>query len=196
MRRRGQISRGWLLRVDLIGIDFLYRCYMIPRMTPMAPIQRDWFDWTNFGVGTFGLILTCLAFLAATGAKRAAERAERSVQRHNAEGDFHSLARLAKDIHGYVENGSLREARLRTSDLRSELAAALGRHKPFLGRLAVLESKQLALKLVADGLNPASAPLTNPERIRLLKITGAILEELSGQWGDLRFAAEKGASDE
>jgi hypothetical protein len=161
----------------------------------MIPIPRDWFDYTNFVVGAVGLLMTGFALFAAKGAKKAAERAENAVQRHNAEADFNSLARMAKELHGYVEGGSIQEARLRTTDLRSELAGAVSRHKKFLqGRLAILEGKQLALKLVADGLNPAALPLSDQQKIRLPAITGEILEELSSQWGDLRSRIEKGAS--
>lgn len=159
-------------------------------------IPRDWFDYTNSGVGVVALLLTVWAVVAARGAQKAAERAEKGVKRHNAEGDFSSLARMARELHSYVESGSYTEARLRTTDLRSELAGAVNRHKTFLGgRLSGLEGKQVALKLVADGLNPPTLPMTNPEKIRLLTLTGAILEELSGQWGDLRSRIEKGVSD-
>ena len=92
-------------------------------------ILHDWFDWSNAGVGSVGLLLTIAAIVQATGAKTAAENAGKSVRRHTAEVDFGTLSRLAKELHSYVEDGKLAEARLRTTDLRSELALAIGHYK-------------------------------------------------------------------
>lgn len=160
-------------------------------------IQRDWFDWTNFTIGVSGLVLTLWAIWQATGAKKAARRAEQSVIRHNAEVDFGTLARMAKELHGYVEGGMMHEARLRTTDLRSELALAIRLHESFLGNhLILLKQRQLDLKLVTDGLNRESEDLSQTERVRLLEITGAIMDLLAGQCGRLRSSVERGASNE
>lgn len=159
-------------------------------------ISRDWFDWTNSGIGLCGLTLTVWAVVQATGAKKAASRAEASILRHNAEGDFGSLTQKAKELHTYVENDQLSEARLRTSDLRSDLAAAVGRHELHLtSKIKELREKQVDLKLVTDGLNPEVGALSRSQRVRLLRITGAILELIAWQWGALRTHAEKGASN-
>jgi len=162
----------------------------------ISMILHDWFDWSNAGVGVAGLGLTSWAIWQATGAKSAAQRAEKSLQRHNAEVDFGSLAQKAKELHGYVESGKMSEARLRTTDLRSDLALAIHHHEPFLGTLLnQLRDKQFDLKLVTDGLNRESADLSRSERIRLLEITGAILDLLAGQCGELRSKVEEGASN-
>jgi hypothetical protein len=158
-------------------------------------ILHDLFDWTNAGVGGIGLLLTIAAIVQATGAKEAAERAEKSVRRHDAEVDFTSLTRMAKELYGYVENGRLSEARLRATDLRSELALSIHLHGEFLGnQRSQLEDKQLDLTLVAAGLNRESGDLSQMERVRLLGITGAILDLLASQCGKLRSSVEKGAS--
>jgi hypothetical protein len=157
------------------------------------PIPRDWFDWSNAGVGIVGLAFTLWAVWQATGAKEAARRAEQSVIRHNAEVDFSSLMRMAKELHGYVEGGMMHEARLRTTDLRSELALAIRLHEVFLGeQLNLLKEKQLDLTLVTDGLNRESKDLSKSERVRLLEITGAIMDVLVGQCGKLRSSVERG----
>jgi cytosine/uracil/thiamine/allantoin permease len=65
-----------------------------------TPIPRDWFDWSNACVGVVGLALTLWAVWQAKGAKAAAQSAEKSVTRHNAEVDFGSLTRMAKELHG------------------------------------------------------------------------------------------------
>lgn len=115
------------------------------------------------------------------------------MKRHNAEVDFGSLARMAKELHGYVETGMMPEARLRTTDLRSELAVAIRHYEAFIGRqLNHLREKQIDLKLVTDGLNRGSDSLSASERVRLLGITGAILEVLASQCGELRSSVEKG----
>jgi hypothetical protein len=89
------------------------------------------------------------------------------------------------------------EARLRTTDLRSELALAIRLHEAFLGdQLNLLKEKQLDLTLVTDGLNRESKDLSKSERIRLLEITGAIMDLLAGQCGKLRSSVERGASNE
>jgi len=160
------------------------------------PISRDWFDWSNAGVGVVGLGLTLWAVAQATGAKAAAQRAEKSVRRHNAEVDFASLARMAKELHSYVEGGMMSEARLRTTDLRSDLAIAIRLHESFLGNQRhQLEDKHLDLTLVAAGLNRKSGELSQSEKVRLLGITGAILDLLAGQCGELRSSVEKGVSN-
>lgn len=159
-------------------------------------IPRDWFDYTSFGVGLSGLLLTLWAVWEARGAKEAARQAEIGVLRHDAESDFGYLTQKAKELHGHVENGRLAEARLRTADIRTELAVAVARHKAMLGIMVFdLTARQVDLKLITDGLNPELNALSHFERVRLLGITGAILELLAGQWGELRSKAEKGASN-
>jgi hypothetical protein len=160
------------------------------------PIPRDWFDWSNASLGVVGLGLTLWAVAQATGAKAAAQRAEKSVRRHNAEVDFASLARMAKELHGYVEAGRVAEARIRTTDLRSDLALAIRLHEVFLGnQREKLEGKQYDLTLVAAGLNRRDGDLSQSERVRLLGIIGAILDLLAGQCGNLRSSVEKEASN-
>jgi len=153
-----------------------------------------WVDWTNTGVGVAGLALTFGALWQAAGARVAAQRAEKSVLRHNAEVDFASLVHMAKELHGYVENGKIAEARLRTTDMRAELALSIQLHKAFLGkRRDLLDEKLIAMRLVTDKLNQnqESSDLSNSERVRLLEITGEILDVLARQYGELRTSTEQ-----
>jgi hypothetical protein len=174
----------------------MYHAQQTPMLSLNASIPRDWFDWSNAGVGLVGLALTLWAVGQAKGAKVAAQRAESSIRRHNAAADFGSFARMAKELHGYVENGKMSEARLRTTDLRSDLALAIRLYGALLGpRITELEDKQLELTLVTDGLNRNPEDLSGTERIRLLEITGAILDLLAGQCGELRSDAERGVSN-
>jgi hypothetical protein len=148
---------------------------------------HDLFDWTNASVGAAGLVLTVFALLQATGAKKAAQQASKNIRQHNAEVDFNSLARIAKELHGYVEDGRMSEARLRTTDLRSELATAIRTHGRFVANeLSRLRERQIDLKLITEGLNGGPETLSSTERIRLLRITGEILEALAGLSGQFR----------
>lgn len=152
----------------------------------------EWFDWTSGVASVAGLGYAWWASHQATDAKIAAQRAETSVRRHNAESDFASLARMAKELHGYVEAGRMAEARLRTTDLRFELALAIRLHVAFLGtQVYQLEDKLLDLMLVTEGLNRESEDLSPSERARLLEITGAKLDLLAAQCGELRSDAER-----
>ena len=54
-----------------------------------------------------------------------------------------------------------------------------------------LKDKQLDLTLVAEMLNQKVDDVSQLERVRLLKITGAILDVLAGQCGELRSDAER-----
>jgi hypothetical protein len=82
---------------------------------------------------------------------------------------------------------------LRANDLRIELQTAVSSHQPFLGsELTLLEVKQLELKLVAEGLYEESGVINPLERVRLLKITGEILDVLARQSGKLRNAEAEG----
>jgi hypothetical protein len=84
------------------------------------------------------------------------------------------------------------EARLRTTDLRSDLALAIRHHEVFLGaKSGQLLEKQVNLKLVTDALNQTQGSLSGAEKIRLLEITGEILDVLAGQCGELRSSVEK-----
>jgi hypothetical protein len=156
----------------------------------------EWFDWMAGVASVLGLVAAGLAYWQAGGAKLAAEKTEKSVTRHNAEVDFASLARMAKELHGYIENGKTPEARVRTTDLRSDLALAISVHEVFLGaQFSQLKEKQVDLALVTEGLNRKAGEMSQTERVRLLGITGAILELLAGQCGKLRSSVEKGESN-
>jgi hypothetical protein len=149
-------------------------------------LLHDWLDWSNSGIGAVGLVITVGALFQATGAKRAARQAVGTVRRHNAEVDFSSLARVAKELHCYVEDGKMSEARLRTTDLRLELATAIRNHGPFLQKdITRLTGKQIDLKLVTQGLNSSAGALSATERNRLLTIIGEILDLLAGIAGQL-----------
>jgi hypothetical protein len=157
----------------------------------------DWVDWTNTGVGVGGLLLTLGALFQAKGAKEAANKAEKSVQSHHAETDFAVLMRMAKELHGYIESGQLAEARVRTTDLRTELSTALERHKKFLkDNWKPLKEQQYSLTLAANLLNRRAEELSAKERTSLLESTGAILEVLAGQCGELGSTVERSTSYE
>ncbi|HZB89786.1 MAG TPA: hypothetical protein VE291_14095 [Terracidiphilus sp.] len=61
-------------------------------------IVRDWFDWSNAGVGLAGLALTVGAIWQATGAKSAAQEARRAVYQRNSAEDINRVLGLALDF--------------------------------------------------------------------------------------------------
>lgn len=159
-------------------------------------VAHDWVDWTDFGLGWLGLALTLWAVRQATGAKQAAKNTARSLLRHTAAADFEALMRSAKELHGYVQQGSMAEARMRTTDMRMDLAAAVKQHSRFLKEEAAnLQQKQLDLKLIAEGLNRTPGRLSHSEKTRLLGITGAILEMLAELHGQLWSSVEREVSN-
>jgi hypothetical protein len=160
-------------------------------------IAHDLFEWTNAAIGSVGLAITVVAAFQAKFAKTAARQAEKSVQSHQAENDFIALARMAKELHGYVEHEQLPEAKVRVADLRAEFSASLQRHRQFLkSDWKRLSDQQISLKLAADCLNSHLDDLSAKERVRILESTGEILEVLAGQSGKLSSTAERRASYE
>ena len=157
---------------------------------------HDWVDWTDFCLGWLGLALTLWAVYQATGAKQASKHTANSLLRHTAAADFEALMRSAKELHGYVQRGNMAEARLRTTDMRMDLAAAVKQHMGFLkDEAAKLQEKQLDLKLIAEALNQTPGKLSHSEKTRLLGITGAILEMLAGLHGQLWSSVEREVSN-
>ena len=155
----------------------------------------DWVEWSNSGVGVLGLILAAAAVFEASGAKQAATKAREGIRRHNAEVDFGSLARTAKELHTSVENGRYLEARLRTTDLRSDLSSAISAHTRLLGPLLFqFRERQLDLALIAEGLGQVARELSESERIRLLRMTGAILDSIASQSGVFRSGVEESSN--
>ena len=160
-------------------------------------IAHDGFEWTNAVIGGVGLLITGIAAWQATRAKTAATNAEDSVRKHNAEVDFSTLTRLARELHGYVETEDFAIARLRVTDLRMDLATAITTHRKFLlpDRIKLID-QQMALRLIANRLNESSGQISATERIRLLEISGDILDVLASQSGKLRSDIGQGDSHE
>lgn len=162
-----------------------------------SPVPRDWFDWSNASVGIVGLAFTLWAVWQAKGAKEAAQLAGARIRQHSAEVDFSALARIAKELHGYVEDDRMSEARLRTTDLRSELATGMRCHAQYVSHEAGrLREKQIDLKLITEGLNGGPGSLSSTEKIRLLRITGEILEALAGLSGQFRSRTDREVSND
>jgi len=156
-----------------------------------------WVDWTNTGVGSVGVLLTIAALWQATSAKNAARMAAKTVQSHHAETDFIALARMTKELHGFIEHGHLPEAKVRMTDLRSEFSTSLQLHKEFLkSNWKLLIEQQYSLTMAANRLHEHSETLSQQERSRHLETTGAILEVLAGQSGKLGSSVERNASHE
>ena len=88
------------------------------------PTPRDWFDWTNASVGAVGLLLTIVAIVQATGAKRAATGAKEAVWRRTASATFQELARLGVQLDLYTSAQRFGEASALSKILRPSFTEA------------------------------------------------------------------------
>jgi len=87
-------------------------------------IPRDWFDWSNASVGAVGLVLTIVAIVQATGAKRAATGAKEAVWKRTASAAFQELARLGVQLDLYTSAQRLGEASALSKILRPSFTEA------------------------------------------------------------------------
>jgi hypothetical protein len=127
-------------------------------LTGMILIPRDWFDYTNFAVGTGGLLLTVWAVIAARGAKKAATEAREAIWQRQASDAFFELAAIADRVSELVQLEVSPEAAVRVRDLLARIPKDRARFEGFLGgdsvKLLALESRyqELAGKLAAPGV--------------------------------------------
>jgi len=94
---------------------------------------RDWFDWSNAGVGVAALALTAGAIWQAAGAKTAAREARSAVFRRNAAEDLGRIRDMALDFASAVQTERGELALHIASGFISSCSAARERHRGFLG---------------------------------------------------------------
>jgi hypothetical protein len=99
------------------------------------PIPRDWFDWTNATVGAIGLVLTVLAIIQATGAKKAATGAKDAVWKRTASAAFQELARLGVQLDFYTSAQRFGEASALSRILRPAFTEARNNFKSELDKV-------------------------------------------------------------
>lgn len=120
-------------------------------------IDRDWFDWTNAGVGVAGLGLTILAIWQATGAKKAAEEAREAIWQREASDSFSELSGLAGELVQLLQFERPGEAAVRVRDLLAQIPRDRARFLRFLAadsdKLSAVEAifRKLALQLSTPG---------------------------------------------
>lgn len=107
---------------------------------------RDWFDWTNAGIGTAGLALTFVTLLFAKGAKKAATEARVAVYRGNSADDLERILTLAHDFSRALQNEQDEIALYVAESFTSACSSARERHRGFLGREGA--KLELAVQLV------------------------------------------------
>jgi hypothetical protein len=151
-------------------------------------ILRDWFDWSNAGVGAAGLVLTVGAIWQATGAKRAAKEAREAVFRRNAADAMVDIVRIAEQLNTSVlyelwveASMHLRELVFRISKDREEFASFLASDAD---RLRHVESN--CVRWAADILVRGKFPLRAAEKNDFFKDTLNSVQELSSIQGRLR----------
>jgi hypothetical protein len=163
---------------------------MLAAMIPPPPVPRDWFDYMNTAVSFVGLALTVWAVIAARGARAAANDARNAVRRKGASDDFAKLASMAGKLVVAIQSEQAAEARVRASDLASEIPRDRAKFERFLGadsvKLRVIESRlsQLLAQLLAPD------PLADAEAIRRATSDAGeisrVLNEISGRLMDRR----------
>ncbi|WP_263353748.1 EAP30/Vps36 family vacuolar-sorting protein [Acidicapsa acidisoli] len=122
-------------------------------LAPMIPIPRDWFDYTNFGVGLVGLVFTLWAVRQATGAKQAAKETREAIWQREASDSFSDLLHIAESISELVQFERQPEAAVRVRDILARIPKDRARFERYLGsdsaKLLALESRyqELARKL-------------------------------------------------
>jgi len=113
---------------------------------------RDWFDWTNAGIGTAGLALTFATLFFAKGAKTAATEAREAIWKREASDSFSELRALAEELVPLLQFERPNEAAVRARDLVARLPRDRARFERFLAadsdKLKLLESRfqQLAVQ--------------------------------------------------
>jgi hypothetical protein len=122
-----------------------------------SPIPRDWFDWTNAGVGVVGLAFTLWAVWQATGAKKAATEAKEAIWQREASDTFSELEQAARELALLLQLERPSEAAVRARDLVARIPRERARFERFLAldsdKLDLLEFvfQKLAAQLSAPG---------------------------------------------
>ncbi len=106
---------------------------MLAGMILASPIQRDWFDWTNFGVGLCGLALTLWAVREAKGAKHAAQEARETIWRREVSFVVAEILSMISELANRIDAGQVEIAILRAREIASRIARDQGRFKLFFG---------------------------------------------------------------
>lgn len=94
---------------------------------------HDSFDWTNAGVGGFGLLLTLVAIWQATGAKKAATEAREAVLRREVSFVIAEIVSLTLDLADHIDADRLEAARVRSRDISTRISREQARFRVFLG---------------------------------------------------------------
>jgi len=116
-------------------------------------IQRDWFDWTNSGIGVAGLLLTTGAIWQATGAKRAASEARQAVYRRNALDDLRRLERLASGLATSIEAEEYGLAIHQVREFIAECRSVGEHHRSRLGANGgKLDQAYLLVRAISKGI--------------------------------------------
>jgi len=155
-------------------------------------IPRDWFDWTNFGVGSVGLVLTLWAVRQATGAKQAATEARKAVHQRNAADSFAEIVRLAEQFATWVECERRAEAVVQVRELVLRMAHMRGEFGRFLSFDAdTLKSVESSCQRLADFLAQGEFPVSSATKAELFGETLRIVQDLSAVLGRVRARTEQ-----
>jgi hypothetical protein len=155
-------------------------------------IAHDSFEWTNAAIGSVGLLLTVVAIVQATGAKRAATDAREAVHHRNAAESFAEIVRLAKQFATWVECERRSEAVVQVREIVLRIARDRGEFGRFLSFDAdTLEGVESSCQRLADFLGQGEFPLSATAKADLFRETLKIVQDLGAVLGRVRARIEE-----
>jgi hypothetical protein len=150
-------------------------------------LLRDWFDWTNSGVGAAGFLVTVGAIWQATGAKRAASEARQAIYRRNSAEDLGRVLDLALDFSSALQTARDELALHLAGRFISTCTAARERYRGFLGTEG--GKLETAVDVIANAAERIQSGVDRPalladaqRTVRLVStVTGALDRHVEGE---------------
>lgn len=156
-------------------------------------IAHDSFEWTNAAIGSLGLLLTVVAIVQATGAKRAATEAREAVHHRNAADSFAEIVRLAEQFATWVECERRAEAVVQVREIILRMARNRGEFGRFLSFDGdTLRSVESNCQWLADFLGQGEFPVSAAGKSELFSETLKIVQDLSAILGRVRARIDQG----
>lgn len=154
-------------------------------------IAHDSFEWTNAAIGSLGLLLTVVAIVQATGAKRVATEAREAVHHRNAADSFAEIMRFAEQFATWVECERRPEAVVQVREIVLRIARDRGEFGRFLSFDAdTLKNVESSCQRLADSLGQGAFPLNAIAKAELFRETQKIVQDLGAVLGRVRARIE------
>jgi len=157
----------------------------------MTASAWNWFlDISGTVASLAGVVFSWMAWVQATGAKKAAEEAARSVKSKDTAHEFAKLAADAKDLLAAVQNQRADRAIEAVNDLVHQLSVALSRREEFLPGDSELKLAIKQLSAVSGYLSSRGFPSDSGEILKLTRRCQQIHQIVCGVQGSLEKTVE------